>query len=104
LDISSDLGLTSATEADLLALPDEGRGHELIDGMIVEKQSGFRHGRAQLRLRGPLGPYDRRSSAGGQPGGWWFPAEQLVRFEEGRYDAREPRTPALPSIYRPPRA
>jgi Uma2 family endonuclease len=73
-----------ATEADLLALPNEGRGHELIDGVIVEKQSGFRHGRAHLRLRDPLAPYDRRSGSGGRPGGWWFLAEQLVRFDAGQ--------------------
>jgi Uma2 family endonuclease len=73
-----------ATEADLLALPGEGRGHELIDGVIVEKQSGFRHGRAHLRLRDPLAPYDRRAGGGDRPGGWWFLAEQLVRFGAGQ--------------------
>jgi Uma2 family endonuclease len=73
-----------ATEADLLALPDEGRGYELIDGLLVEKHAGFHHGRAQLRLRDPLAPYDRRAGSGGRPGGWWFLAEQLVRFDAGQ--------------------
>ena len=41
----------SATEADLLALPEQGRGYELIDGELTEKQSGFRHGRAQFNRR-----------------------------------------------------
>ena len=41
-----------ATEADLLALPEQGRGYELLDGELVEKQSGFRHGRAQVAQRG----------------------------------------------------
>ena len=72
-----------ATEADLLALPEQGRGFELIDGALAEKPSGFRHSRAQLRLRQPLAPYDRRSGDGDRPGGWWFLAEQLVRFDAG---------------------
>lgn len=63
----------SATLADLLALPDQGRGYELIDGDLVEKQAGFRHGRAQFSLAGLLAPH-RRS------GGWWFLTEQLVAF------------------------
>ncbi|MFT3770799.1 MAG: Uma2 family endonuclease [Minicystis sp.] len=73
-----------ATEAELLALPEHGRGHELIDGVLVEKQSGFRHGRAQVRLGQRLSPYDRRSGGGNRPGGWWFLAEQLVTFAPGQ--------------------
>ncbi len=73
-----------ATEADLLALPEEGRGYELIDGDLVEKQGGLRHGRAQLRLGQRLEPYDRPSGGGDLPGGWLFAAEQLVRFASGR--------------------
>jgi Uma2 family endonuclease len=72
------------TEADLLALPERGRGYELIDGALVEKPSGFRHSRAQFRLRQPLTPYDRRAGDGDRPGGWWFLTEQLVRFDTGQ--------------------
>lgn len=43
-----------ATEAELLALPEQGRGYELIDGELAQKQAGFRHGRAQVRLGQPL--------------------------------------------------
>jgi Uma2 family endonuclease len=73
-----------ATEADLLALPDEGRGFELIDGELVEKQSGAWHSRAQFNLREPLAPYNRRPGGGDRPGGWWFLTEQLVHFGSGR--------------------
>jgi Uma2 family endonuclease len=73
-----------ATEAELLALPEQGRGYELINGELLEKQSGFRHGRAQVRLGQCLLPYDRRSGGGDRPGGWWFLAEQLVTFAPGQ--------------------
>lgn len=68
------------TEADLLALPEQGRGHELIDGELSEKQAGFRHGRAQFNLAGLLSPYRRRGGGADRPGGWWFLTEQLVAF------------------------
>jgi Uma2 family endonuclease len=73
-----------ATDADLLGLPEQGRGYELLDGAIVEKQGGFRHGRAQVRLGQSLSPYDRRSGGGDRPGGWWFLTEQLVGFAAGQ--------------------
>ena len=69
-----------ATEAELLALPEQGRGYELIDGELVERQAGFRHGRAQFNLAGLLSPYRRSRGAGDRPGGWWFLTEQLVAF------------------------
>ena len=69
------------TEADLLALPDDGRGFELIDGELVEKQAGYRHGQAQVRLARTGGSYDQRGGGpGGPPGGWRILTEQLVRF------------------------
>lgn len=70
----------SATEADLLALPEQGRGFELIDGELAEKETGFRHGRAQFSLAGLLAPYRRSGGGGDRPGGWWFLTEQLVAF------------------------
>lgn len=74
------LTTTPATVADLLALPDQGRGFEIVDGELSEKQSGFRHGRAQFNLAGLLTPYRRSGRGGGGPGGWWFAMEQLVAF------------------------
>ena len=70
----------SATESDLLALPQQGRGFELVAGELVEKQAGFRHGRAQFSLAGLLSPYRRSGGGGERPGGWWFATEQLVSF------------------------
>lgn len=70
----------SATLADLLALPEQGRGYELINGDLVEKQAGFRHGRAQFNLAGLLSPYRRGGGGSDRPGGWWFLTEELVAF------------------------
>lgn len=71
-----------ATIADLLAIPDEERRHEIIDGVLVQKDAASgRHGRAQLRLSRQLGPYDRRPG-GRSPGGWWFATEVEIQFED----------------------
>ena len=70
----------SATLADLLTLPDQGRGYEIVDGDLVEKEAGFRHGRAQFNLAGLLAPYRRGGGGPDRPSGWWFLTEQLVAF------------------------
>jgi len=71
----------ATTEADLLRLPDGGRGFELLDGQLVEKRAGVRHSRSQSRLNQLVQPYDRPGGSGGdRPGGWVFLTEQLVRF------------------------
>jgi Uma2 family endonuclease len=73
-----------ASEQDLLGLPEEGRGYELIDSELFEKEAGFRHSRAQFSMAGFLAPYNRRAGGGGRPGGWWFLTEQLVEFSPTR--------------------
>lgn len=71
-----------ATVADLLAIPEAQRRHEVIDGVLVEKEAASgRHGGAQLRLGEYLGPYNRRPGGRG-PGGWWFATEVEVQFED----------------------
>jgi Uma2 family endonuclease len=67
-----------ATIADLLAIPEERRRHEIIDGELVEKEAASgRHGGAQGRLFRRLGPYDRKPGGSG-PGGWWFATETEI--------------------------
>lgn len=69
-----------ATLADLLAIPEERRRHEIIDGELVEKEAATgKHGQAQGRVFRALGPYDRRSS-NGHPGGWIFATEAEIEF------------------------
>jgi Uma2 family endonuclease len=100
--VTSPAKLPMATVADLLAIPEEHRRHEIIDGVLVEKEAASgRHGRAQVRVARRLGPYDRR--AGGRwPGGWWFATEveiQLSQTQVFRPDVlgwRRERMPEMP--------
>lgn len=73
--------LQLATISDLLAIPQEQRRHEVIDGVLGEKEAASgRHGGAQVRIARRLGPYDRRPG-GRWPGGWWFATEVEILFE-----------------------
>src|SRR5690348_2508954 len=72
----------SATLADFLAIPEDARHHELIDGVLIEKDAtpSGEHGGSQADVLGRLyGPFQRRSGSGG-PGGWWFATEVEVQF------------------------
>ena len=72
-----------ATLADYLAIPDEERFHEIIDGELVQKaQPTFAHGSAQGKLSVALDPFNRRS--GGppdRPGGWFIAPEVDILLE-----------------------
>jgi Uma2 family endonuclease len=92
-----------ATVADLLAIPEPDRFHEIIGGELVRKaMPSARHGSAQANLSGRLvGPYGRRPG-GRSPGGWRFMTETEVVFEDHevyRPDVtgwRRERMPELP--------
>jgi len=93
-----------STIHDLLAMPEEQRRHEIVDGRLFEKEAASgKHGGAQGRVFRILGPYDRRPG-GRWPGGWWFATEaevQLAPDEVYRPDVagwRRDRLPELPSI------
>ena len=93
-----------ATVADLLAIPEPERFHEIIDGELVRKaMPSPRHGSSQARLTMRHGgPYDRKPG-GAPPGGWRFLTETEVQLEEHevyRPDVggwRRERLPELPS-------
>jgi Uma2 family endonuclease len=72
---------TPATLEDLLAIPEERRRHEIIDGQLVEKGAATaEHGAAQAELVSALvGRFGRRPG-GRWPGGWWFVTEVEVAF------------------------
>ena len=78
----SDAARKAATIADLLAIPEEYRRHEIIDGTLVEKAAASaRDGAANGRLVRQLGPYDRRPGDH-WPGGWWFATNVEVQFSD----------------------
>jgi len=70
-----------ATVEDLLAIPEEVRRHELIEGALVEKGAASgEHGAAQRKLSAHIDPFDRRPG-GRWPGGWWFATEVEIHFD-----------------------
>jgi Uma2 family endonuclease len=92
-----------ATIVDLLAIPEAHRRHEIIDGVLTEKEAASgRHGGAQVRVVEQIRPYNRRPG-GRWPGGWWFATEveiQLAPTQVFRPDVagwRRERMAALPS-------
>jgi Uma2 family endonuclease len=103
--MSSAAGARSpATLSDLLAIPEEERFHEIIDGELVRKaMPSFEHGDAQsalaLRIKGPF----QRRSGEGSPGGWWIGTEVDIELSPThiyRPDVvgwRRDRVPARPT-------
>ncbi len=74
----------SATLADLLAIPEEARSHELIDGEIVRKADpSGEHGAAQSGVVGWLQWPFSRAPGGRGPGGWWFATEVEILLSTG---------------------
>ncbi|MBX3275446.1 MAG: Uma2 family endonuclease [Sandaracinaceae bacterium] len=74
-------GPGSATLEDLLAIDEEARRCELIEGELVDREAGSgRHGAAQGRLFRVLGPFDRRARPSG-PSGWSFATDADVYFD-----------------------
>lgn len=92
-----------ATVADLLAIPEAARFHEIVGGELIPKaMPSGPHGVAQLGVGGPLrAAYHRRAGDRG-PGGWWITSEVDIAFEEHevyRPDLsgwRRERLPAVP--------
>ena len=93
----------TATAAELLAIPEPERFHEVVDGELVRKTApSGPHGRAQSRVAAKIGgPYDRRPG-GRAPGGWWIVTEvevELATHQVYRPDVvgwRRERLPELP--------
>jgi Uma2 family endonuclease len=92
-----------ATVADLLAIPEDERFHEIVGGELTRKaMPSGPHGRAQRALGGRVGEaYDARPG-GKRPGGWWIVTEVEIELEPSevyRPDVlgwRRERLPQLP--------
>jgi Uma2 family endonuclease len=67
--------------ADLLAIPENQRFHEIIDGELVRKAAPTgEHGGVQAALTGSLFDPFNRSPGGRRPGGWWFLVEVEIEL------------------------
>jgi Uma2 family endonuclease len=95
-----------ATTADLLAIPENERFHEIIGGELVRKaMPSIRHGGAQAGLTIQIGGAYNRRPGGRLPGGWRFATETEIRFEDKevyRPDVagwRRDRLPELPDEF-----
>jgi Uma2 family endonuclease len=79
--VAKKLPAKPATLADLLAIPEEQRRHELIDGELVEKGAATgEHGGAQAGVLAALHHRFSRRPGGRWPGGWWFATEVEILF------------------------
>ncbi|HZF48057.1 MAG TPA: Uma2 family endonuclease [Polyangiaceae bacterium] len=71
-----------ASAKDLLAIPEEERFHEVINGELVRKaMPSLRHGVAQAELTAEIGNAYGPRSRGRGPGGWVFATEVEIEFE-----------------------
>lgn len=100
-----------ATVDDLLAIPEDERRHELIEGSIVEKGAASgEHGTVQRKLSVHIDPFDHRPG-GRRPGGWWLATEVDVDFDPAntlcpdvigwRRDRAPERPRGIPVMVRP---
>ncbi len=95
-----------ATPADLFAIPEGERHHELLAGELVRKALPVaRHGASQLAVGEALGPFRRRPGGPRGPGGWRFASEceiqlgpdTIVRSDVAGW--RRERLPRLPDTF-----
>jgi Uma2 family endonuclease len=69
------------TVQDLLAIPEQQRFHEVIDGELVRKaMPSAKHGVAQVSTSQLLRPFNRRPGGKSGPGGWWFASETEIQL------------------------
>lgn len=69
----------SSTAADLFAIPEDARFHELVEGEILPKEAATgEHGDAQAGLAELLRRPFHRRPGGRWPGGWWILTEVEV--------------------------
>ena len=93
-----------ATLSDLLAIPEEDRRHELLDGeLVIKAMSSGEHAAGQTGLAVWAGSrFNNRQIAKDRPGGWWLLAEvsiELARHQIVRPDIagwRRDRHPERP--------
>lgn len=70
-----------ATFADLAAIPEEQRYHEILDGEVIRKaMAGGEHGLSQLCVGRLLDPFGCKPNGSARPGGWWLVSDVEVEL------------------------
>ncbi len=84
--------------------PSDDRVYETIGGILVEREAArITHGVSQRRIGAGIDGFDRRSSDGDIPGGWWIATEAAVEYDPREiyhHDLagwRRERLPTLPA-------
>lgn len=95
-----------ATFADLLAIPEDQRHHEILDGELLPKEAaGGRHALGQRQVSGWISPFVRRPNGPERPCGWWFLTEATIEFSLHQVEQpdvagwRRERMPVVPNVY-----
>lgn len=95
-----------ATLEDLLAIPEEDRFHEVLDGELIRKEAaGAPHGQGHGELIARLSLYRGRPNGPARPGGWWILPECTVRLSKHQIVQpdiagwRRERLPTLPDTF-----
>lgn len=96
-----------ASFADLLAIPEEERHHEILDGEVVRKETaGARHGMGHTMIARWLAPrFVRHPNGPSRPGGWWLLTDvevELAPHQVVRPDLvgwRRSRMAEVPDVY-----
>lgn len=98
--------LQLATFADLVAIPEGERFHEILDGELVPKEAtSAEHALTQGNVRARLDGFHAQKNGPTRPGGWWLLTEPTVRlsaYQTTRPDVagwRRERMPERPSGY-----
>lgn len=106
MSLSSQTPVQLATFADLVAIPEDQRFHEILDGALVPKEAtSAEHALTQGSVRAKLDGYSGQKNGPSRPGGWWLLTEPTVRlgaYQTVRPDVagwRRERMPERPSGY-----
>jgi len=104
MSASSQTPVQLATFADLAAIPESDRFHEILDGMLVQKEAtSGEHALTQGAVRAKLDGFSGHKNGPSRPGGWWLLTEPTIRlsaYQTARPDVagwRRERMPERPS-------
>jgi Uma2 family endonuclease len=66
-----------------MAIPEEDRFHEILDGELVQKEmTSAEHSLSQRMLGAKLDGFHGKANGPSRPGGWWLLSEPTIRLSE----------------------